>query len=124
MRNQDRFFRNLKSIKRSAVPAMRNVDGHSDLVHALDDGDAKIADAFVVALSRTIADHISTVVCELRNSLTQRTKEINIIRPTEMFGILQPKNDSDLSRRFNVIKRRRSVDPHKMIIVMGDEAIP
>jgi hypothetical protein len=37
---------------------MRNVDGHTDAVHTLDDRSAEIRDTFVLALCRAIANKL------------------------------------------------------------------
>jgi hypothetical protein len=95
--NQHRLLRDLESIERGAIAAMRHVDRHSDFIHSFNDRDAEVGDAFVTPFSRTIADQIARVVSELRNALAEGAKEIHIVRTTEVFGILQPENDADLA---------------------------
>jgi hypothetical protein len=58
---------------------MRGVDGHSDLVHALDNTHAEIADTFVVALRAPVPDQVATVVSEKRNTLAELVETIDIV---------------------------------------------
>ena len=56
MGNQHRHLRDLECIERGFVAAMRRVHCHAHFVHALDDADAEIADAFIVPFGAAVAD--------------------------------------------------------------------
>ena len=97
MRDQDRLLRDLESVERRAVAAMRNVHGHPDLVHPLDDRDAEIADAFVAPFGRAVADQVARVVSELRDALAEAAERIDVGRAAEMLGILHAQNHADFA---------------------------
>ena len=50
VRDEYRSFRDLERIQRGAIAAMRDVDGHADGVHPLDNGHTEVADALVATL--------------------------------------------------------------------------
>src|SRR4030095_10034546 len=97
MTNQNRLLGDLERVESRAIAAVRHVNSHSGFVHAFDDGDTEVGNAFISSLGRTIADQISCVVSELRNALAKASKEIDIIRTAEVFRILQSENDADLA---------------------------
>src|SRR5262249_62040887 len=97
MRDQRGFLREFKSVERGAVAAMRNVNGHPDFVHTLDDRGAEIADSFIPPLGGAVADQVSRIVSELRHALPEALKIIDVRRAAEMLGILHAQNHADLA---------------------------
>jgi hypothetical protein len=118
------LFGKLESVQRRAVAAMRNVHGHPDFIHALDDGGAEITDSVIAPLGRAVADQVTAVVSELRNALPESAKEVHVGGGAELVGILKPEQDADLAGSLYAVERRRVVYPHEMLAVVGDEAVP
>jgi hypothetical protein len=58
VRDENRTPACLEGVERRAVAAVRHVDGHSSLVHALDDGHAEVRQALVTPLGRAVADQV------------------------------------------------------------------
>src|SRR6185369_10542891 len=124
MCNQDGFLRDLKGIESGAVTAMRDVDGHSDLVHAFDDRNTNVRNPFVPSFRRSITDKIAAVISELRNALAQTAKEIDVIRTTEVFRILEAQHDADLPGLLNALQIGHAIDAHEIIAAIRNKAIP
>src|ERR1044072_2578925 len=124
MCNQHGLLRDLKCIESRAVAAMRNVNSHSNFVHAFDNRNAKVRDSFVAPLRRAVADEISRVVSELRHALAQAAKEIDVLRSSKMLGVLKTEHDADLSRLLNVLEIGNAIDAHEVISVVGDKTVP
>src|SRR5262245_61220655 len=97
MGNQHGFFGDLESVKGGAVAAMRDVDRHSDFVHALNDADAEVGNTVVAPLSRAVADQVASVVSQLGDALADAVKEIDVFRTAKLFGVLQTDADADLA---------------------------
>ena len=64
--------------------AMRQVDDHADLIHALDDADAELGEAGLGRLEGAAANQVPEVVRQLRFALTQSVEQIDIVRRAEM----------------------------------------
>src|ERR1043166_3004493 len=88
---------NFKCIKRSAVAAMSDVDGHAHLIHPFDDRNAEITNPIVASLCASVADQVGAVVGQQRYTLPELIETINVIRSPKMLGVLQPQNNSDLA---------------------------
>src|SRR2546426_10261579 len=84
VRDDDRLGRGRTGIENRAVAAMRQVDHHADLIHALDDADAELGEAGVGRLEGTAANQVPEVVRQLRFALTQSVEHIDIVRRAEM----------------------------------------
>src|SRR5687768_17056572 len=124
MRNQYGFLRDLKSVQRGAIATVGDVDRHSDFVHPLDDGDAEIRNAIVASLGRAVADQVAGVVGQLGDALADTVKEVDVVWPAKLFGVLQADADADLARRLHAIEVGRTVNAHYVLIVVGDKTVP
>ena len=67
--DRNRLGRQCYRIKRCLIAAVGHVNQHTDLVHSLDDGKTKVADAPIDALCSSGAKQILVVVGELRCAL-------------------------------------------------------
>ena len=59
----------LFAVERRLVAGMRDVDSHPDLVHPRDHGDAKVAQAAIASLGRTVPEEVAAVIGQLRDAL-------------------------------------------------------
>ncbi len=58
------FFGDVEGVESGAVAAVGDVNGHAELVHALDDSEAEVGEAFVAALGAAVTDESAGVVSE------------------------------------------------------------
>src|SRR5439155_234482 len=103
---------------------MRNINRHSNGIHSPDDGDTKIGDAFVAAFCGTVANHVPGVISELRDTLAESVKEVDVRKHSELFGVLQPQKNADLSGSLYPLEISRAVDSHQVVGVIGNESVP
>ena len=97
-------------VQGGAVAAMRNVHGHADLVHALDDGRAVFAQTAICRVGRSSADPVAAIG-ELRDALAQTVEAIHILDRSKMFGVLLADQDANRAERSWPVRNRRRL-PH------------
>ena len=76
---------------------MCSIDRHSNLVHAFDNLQTKVANAIIAPLRAAITDEVAAVVSQQRDALSERIKIVHVVRRPEMFRILHADNDADLA---------------------------
>ena len=56
MSNKNRLSRDIEGVEGSTVSTVRDVHGHTELVHALNDSEPEVGEANVTALVTAVAD--------------------------------------------------------------------
>src|ERR1700690_3395769 len=79
MRDEDRLFRFGNAFRGSAVSAVAQVDGHSEIVHLFHSGNAGFAESGVAGFQASIAEDAAIVVSELHDSDTELAKHFNAL---------------------------------------------
>ena len=108
--------------KSRSIRAVRHVHGHAKFIHARDD--VRPVFAQTAARIHRSSAQLVVVVHQLRDSLTQVVEEIDIRNRTEMLGVLQAKNDADLTELLRALDVVGSLDVNELIGVRGEEQIP
>ena len=124
MSDQHRRFGDFKSIKRSAVAAMRDVDGHSHLIHPIDYSNAEITDSVVASLRAPVADQVTAVIREQRHTLPELIETIDIVRAPKMFRVLQAQDNADFAGVLGSVDACRVVHAHQVLSMMRNKSIP
>jgi hypothetical protein len=102
---------------------MRNIDGHSSLVHAADNRATHIRQS-VIDRSGASTPKSVAIIGELRNTLAQGVKAIHIRIDFEVAGILKTQNDADAIRRLGPRQIGHSIDPQKIRCASIQEIVP
>jgi hypothetical protein len=87
VRDEHRLW-TIRMHQRGSIAAVGHVHSHSQLVHALHNSNAKIRQTFISPLGGPITDQRSGVVCQLRHSLPQAVKIVDIVDVPKIFGVL------------------------------------
>src|SRR5581483_193536 len=124
MSDEDRCLRDFESIERGAVAAMSDVNGHSHLIHPLDDGNAEIANAVIAPLRAPVTNQVAAVVGEQRDALPELIETIDVVWSPKMLGVLQPQNNADFAGALRGIDACCVVHAHEVLPVMRDKSIP
>ena len=110
-------------VHRGAVAAMRNVDGHTDLIHTLHDLNAVGAEAGVSPVGRSPAEPVAAIG-QLGDPLAETIKAVDILNGLKMRGVLLADQNADFAERLCPFELGRVLDPLELLAMRGDERIP
>src|SRR5579862_10041007 len=102
---------------------MRNIQRHSDLVHAPDDARSVLGQSPVHRVGGSAAEPVP-VVGELRNTLADAIEKIDVLLGSEMRRILLAQHDSDLAQRLHMLEIVAAVDAVKFSGMRGEKRVP
>src|SRR5437868_7001810 len=103
---------------------MGDVNGHSYLIHSLDDGKAEITDSVVAPLGASVTNQVAAVVRQQRHTLPELIETIDIVCCPKMLGVLQPQNNTDFAGALRSIDACCVVHAHEVLSVMRNKSIP
>src|SRR5206468_9968375 len=117
-------FGDFESVERRPVAAMGDVNSHSHLIHALDDGHAELTNAVVAPLRASVTNQVAAVICQQRYTLPQLIESIDIVWGAKMFRVLQSQNNADFAGALRSVDACCVVYAHEVLAVMRNKSIP
>src|SRR5215469_2063451 len=122
MRYQNRFAGGMDRIERRPIAAMRNIDRHSNLVHARDDLQTKLAQARISRIRRSATQPVVNVR-ELGDALPEVVAVVDIVDTTKMLRVLLADQDSYLAKLLGAREITRSIHAQKAIRMRRDKSV-